>query len=159
GVKLLTGRDFDRSFATDTATVIINKQMAIQLGGIDKVAGHNINMEGNPQVIGIIDDFNFQDLHNKVQPLTLSINPNIFPVEYIFVRVKTDNLSESINKVENSWKKVNPKANISPSYLDENTDNMYKTEQRFSRIVIGGATTAILISCLGLFALALLMIN
>jgi len=159
GIQLVAGRDFDRSFATDTAAVIINKQLAEQLGGVDKVLGGALNLNGKPPIIGIIDDFNFQDLKRKVEPLTL-INRQVgFPIEYIFVRLKTNNLSESINKVEQIWKKVNPQARISPSYLDENTDNMYKTEQRFSRIVIGGATVAIVISCLGLFALALLMIN
>lgn len=159
GIQLVAGRDFDRSFATDTAAVIINKQLAEQLGGVDKVLGGTLNLNGKPPIIGVIDDFNFQDLKRKVEPLTL-INRQIgFPIEYIFVRVKTNNLSESINKVEQIWKKVNTQASISPSYLDENTDNMYKTEQRFSRIVISGAMTAIVISCLGLFALALLTIN
>ncbi len=159
GIQLLQGRDFDRSFSNDTLTVIINKQMAAQLGGADKVLGKNLSMDGNPHIIGIIDDFNYQDLRRKVEPLTLSINPNIFSVAYIFVRVKTDNLSESMTKLEEIWKKVNPKANIAASYLDENTQNMYRDEQRFVQIVISGAVVAIAISCLGLFALALLMIN
>src|SRR5690606_26964341 len=46
-----------------------------------------------------------------------------------------------------------------PSYLDENTDNLYRTERRFSHIVIGGASVAIMISCLGLFALTLLTVT
>ncbi|KGE15453.1 ABC transporter permease [Sphingobacterium deserti] len=159
GIQLFEGRDFDRSHSADTASVIINKQMAAQLGGAEKVLGKTIEIDGNPQVIGIIDDFNFQDLRRKVEPLTLSINPNIFSVSYLFVRVKTDNLSESMEKLEKIWKTVNPKANISASYLDENTQNMYRDEQRFVQIVVSGAIVAIAISCLGLFALALLMIN
>lgn len=159
GIKLLEGRDFDRSFSNDTLAVIINTQMAEQLGGANKILGKNLTMDGNPQVIGIIDDFNFQDLRRKVEPLTLSINPNIFSVSYIFVRIKTDNLSESMTKLEAIWKRVNPKANVAASYLDENTQNMYRDEQRFAQIVVSGAVVAIAISCLGLFALALLTIN
>ncbi|GHE23623.1 ABC transporter permease [Sphingobacterium griseoflavum] len=159
GIKLLDGRDFDRRYLNDTASVVINRQMAMQLGGADKVLGKTLEIDGNPQVIGVIDDFNFQDLRRKVEPLTLSINPNIFSVSYIFVRVKTDNLGDSMSKLEDIWKKINPKANIAASYLDENTQNMYRDEQRFVQIVISGAIVAISISCLGLFALALLMIN
>lgn len=159
GIKLIQGRDFERSHSSDTAAVIINKQMAAQLGGADKILGKPLAMDGNPQVIGIIDDFNFQDLRRKVEPLTLSINPNIFSVSYLFIRVKTDNLSKSMEQLEKIWKQVNPKANIPASYLDENTQNMYRDEQRFVQIVISGAIVAIAISCLGLFALALLMIN
>lgn len=159
GIKLVSGRDFDRSFSTDTAAVLINQQMAAQLGGTEKVLGKTLAIDGNPQIIGIIDDFNFQNLRRTVEPLTLSINPQIFEIAYIFVRVQTDNLQESLSQVNSIWKKVNPKANILPSYLDENTQNMYKDEKRFAQIIIGGALVAIVIACLGLFALALLTIN
>jgi putative ABC transport system permease protein len=159
GIRLLAGRDFNRNFSTDTTAVLINKQMAEALGGIDKVLGNSIDMNGKPRVIGVVDNFNFQDLYKKVGPLTLVINPHGFPVEYIFVRIQTDNLSKSIADIEQIWKKINPKANASPSYLDENTENMYNSEQRFSRIIIAGATAAVMIACLGLFALALLTIN
>ncbi|MFD1768435.1 ABC transporter permease [Sphingobacterium suaedae] len=159
GIKLIAGRDFDRSFATDTNAVLVNQQMAAVLGGTANVLGKTISMDGNPQVIGIIDDFNFQDLRRTVAPLTISINPRIFSLSYIFVRVKTANLRETLNRVEQLWKKVNPKASVPASYLDENTQNMYKSEQRLAQIIIGGAVVAIVISCLGLFGLALLMIN
>lgn len=159
GISLLDGRDFDRSFGTDSNTVIVNKQMASLLGDTDKIVGQKIEINGSSTVIGIMDDFNFQDLKSQVEPLTISVNPNVFDVEYIFVRVETNQLGETLNKVNNIWKKVNPKAKIDPSYLDENTQNLYQSERTFSRIVISGTTIAIIISCLGLFALALLTIN
>lgn len=80
-------------------------------------------------------------------------------MDYIFVRVQTENLSKSIQDVESIWKKVNPQAKVAPSYLDENTERMYKNEKRISHIVISAALITIFISCMGLFALALLAIN
>lgn len=159
GITLLAGRDFDRSFSTDREAVIINKQMAEQVGGIEKVLNRPLDLDGHPQVIGVIDDFNFQDLRQKVKPLTLSINPQIFTVDYIFVRVQTDNLSKSIQDLESIWKNINPQAKVAPSYLDENTERLYKGEKRMSHIVISAAVITIVISCMGLFALALLAIN
>ena len=159
GITLLAGRDFDRSFSTDREAVIINKQMAEQVGGIEKVLNRPLDLDGHPQVIGVIDDFNFQDLRQKVKPLTLSINPQIFTVDYIFVRVQTDNLSKSIQDLESIWKNINPQAKVAPSYLDENTERLYKSEKRMSHIVISAAVITIVISCMGLFALALLAIN
>jgi len=159
GIKLLAGRDFDRSYPTDKEAVIINKKMADQLGGIEYILNRPLDLDNNPQVIGVFDDFNFQDLRKKVKPLTLSINPLLSPVEYLFVRVKTNNLSKSIQDVEEIWKRINPQAGISPSYLDENTEKLYRSEKRMGHIVISGAIITILISCMGLFALALLSIN
>ncbi|PRD47338.1 ABC transporter permease [Sphingobacterium haloxyli] len=158
-IKLIAGRDFDRAFSSDSTAVLINKQMAAQLGGLETVLGKTLSIDGDPQIIGIIDDFNFKDLRTKVGPLTLSINPRIFNLEYIFVRVKTSGLRETLAQVGKTWKEVNPKADIAASYLDENTQNMYKDEKRFAQVIIGGALVAIAISCLGLFALALLTIN
>ena len=158
-IKLLEGRDFDRSFSADSNSIIINKQMAAQLGGADKILGKTIELNGKSLVIGIIDNFNFHDLKSAVEPLTISVNPNLFPVEYIFVRVETNQLGTTLEKVENIWKSINPKANNLASYLDENTQNLYQSEKTFSKIVISGTSIAIVISCLGLFALALLTIN
>lgn len=159
GIKLIAGRDFDRSFGTDSNAVIINKQMAALMGGEDKILGQKIDLNEGSTVIGIMDDFNFQNLREQVDPLTVSVNPNVFNVQYIFVRVETKQLAETLDKLNGIWKKVNPKAKVEPTYLDENTQNLYQNERVFSRIVISGTSIAIMISCLGLFALALLTIN
>ena len=158
-IKLLEGRDFDRKFATDSNAIIINKQMAMQFGGADKVLGKYLDLNGKSQVIGIIDDFNFQNLKRSVEPLTISVNPSVFEVEYIFVRVSTDNLAQTLQHIDQIWKKINPQASISPTYLDENTQNLYEGERKFSNIVMTGTGISIFISCMGLFALALLTIN
>ncbi len=159
GIKLLAGRDFDRQMKTDTSSIIVNKQMAAQFGGVDQVLGKKLDLNGTSTVIGVIDDFNFQDLKKSVEPLTLSINPKIFNVEYIFVQVQSSNLGETLEDVNRLWKTVNPAASVEPSYLDENTQNLYQSEKRFSNIVITGTSIAIIISSLGLFALALMTIN
>lgn len=158
-IQLVAGRDFDRSFSTDNNAVLINQKMAEQMGGTDAVLNKTFDMDGNPHVIGVIEDFNFQDLRQEIRPLTLSVNPQIFSVEYIFVRVKTENLSQSLLQLENIWKEVNPQAKAAASYLDENTERMYRSEKRMSTIIISAAIMAIVISCMGLFALALLAIN
>ncbi len=159
-IELLAGRDFSREYRTDTNAIIINEQMATALGGTDAVLNKQIEIDGSPTVIGVVKDFNFKDLRQKVEPLTMHINPNIgFDVEYIFVRVQTNNLATALKEVEQVWKNVNPKAASQASYLDENTENMYKKDRQFAHIIVGGAVIAIVISCMGLFAIALLSIN
>lgn len=60
--------------------------------------------------------------------------------------------------IKTAWKEVNPKATFNASFLDENTDRTYNGETKLSKIFISGAVLAILISCMGLFAIALLAI-
>ncbi|SKB82282.1 ABC-type antimicrobial peptide transport system, permease component [Parapedobacter luteus] len=158
-LQLVAGRDFSRDFATDTNAVLINEQMAAQLGGIEKILGQTIPINDGMQVIGVVKDYNFKDLRQQIEPLTMFINPNEFAVEYLFVKVRPENLAASLAAVEAVWKKVNPRATDGASYLDENTDNQYRRDRRFTNIIISGAALAILISCMGLFAIALLSIN
>lgn len=159
GLQLVAGRDFSREFAMDTTAVIINEQMAAQLGGIEKILGQTIPINGGSQVIGVVKDYHFKDLRQQLEPLTMTINPRDFPLEYVFVKVRPESLTTALTAVESAWKRVNPRAINAASYLDENTDNQYRRDRRVANIIIGGAALAILISCMGLFAIALLAIN
>ncbi|WP_028297219.1 ABC transporter permease [Olivibacter sitiensis] len=164
-MQLLEGRDFSTSFATDVYAVIINEQMDQQLGShsLGKTLPIRMGADNdsipNAQIIGIVKDFNFKSLYQAIEPLSLFINPEESPIQYIFVRVRPRNLQASIQSIEAIWKGINPKATDEASYLDENTNNEYRKEQRFASIITSGATLATVISCMGLFALALLMIN
>ena len=158
-LQLVAGRDFSRDYATDTNAVLINEQMAAQLGGIAKILDTTIPLNGGSQVIGIVRDYHFKDLRQAIEPLTMVINPNDFPVEYLFVKVRPKNLATSLATVESVWKMVNPHAEDAATYLDENTDNQYRRDRQLINIIISGATLAILLSCMGLFAIALLAIN
>lgn len=161
-VELLAGRDFSRNYTTDVQALLINEQMAAQLG-VENPVGIRIPFGDNEdlsfEVIGVVKDFNTQTLHEKIGPLTMHILAEEGPVDYIFVRVKPESLSNALQSIENVWKSVNPKAVAAASFLDENTQREYRKEERFSKIIISGAILAILISCMGLFALALLMMN
>ncbi|GGG81036.1 ABC transporter permease [Parapedobacter pyrenivorans] len=158
-LQLVAGREFSREFTADTNAVIINEQMATQLGGVEKILGQTIPINGGSQVIGVVKDYHFKDLRQQIEPLTMTINPRDFPLEYIFIKVRPESLTSALAAVESLWKKVNPHAVDVASYLDENTDNQYRRDRRVANIIIGGATLAILISCMGLFAIALLAIN
>jgi len=154
-IKLLAGRDFDRTMSTDTAAVIVNRKMAEQMGGIHRILGKNIALNAGSTVIGVVDDFHFQHLRKKVEPLSLSINRNVSDIEYLFVKVETDLLPKTMENIWKVWKNVNPDATIPASYLDENANNLYRKDRTFSNIVMMGSGIAIVISCMGLFSLAL----
>lgn len=158
-IKLLAGRDFDRRMRFDSTAVLLNRTAVEQMGGIEKVMNREIALNGGSKVIGVFDDFNFQDLRKKVEPLALTINPQMSGVEYIFVRVATDDLSKAINRIEQIWKTVNPISALPITFLDENVQNLYRKDRTFSFIVTWGSVVSIVVSCMGLFAIALLATN
>jgi ABC-type antimicrobial peptide transport system permease subunit len=156
-IKLLSGRDFSRSFGMDTTGVIINETMARQLGEKDPLTAV-LDLDGSKlQVLGVVKDFHFKSLHRELAPLTMTVRPN-WGMSYIFIRVQPDNLPASMDVIKTAWKEVNPKAPFLGSFLDENTDRTYSGETKLSKIFMSGAVLAILISCMGLFAIALLAI-
>jgi putative ABC transport system permease protein len=156
-LKLLAGRDFTKSYA-DSDVVIISEKMALQLGEKEPI-GKFIDWEkGHPmQIIGLIKDFNFKSLHQDIEPLTLKLVPSL-QAAYIFVKVQPTDLPGSMAIVEKEWKEINPQGTFQGSFLDDNTNRMYKAESRLASIIISSAVLAIIISCMGLFAVAVLVI-
>ena len=157
GLQIVKGRDFSRSFGADTTVVLVNQKMAAQLGEKSPV-GDLLPTDGTKlQVVGIVKDFNFKSLHQDIGPLTMVIRPG-WPINYLLVKVSSSNLSASMALVNNAWKNVNPHAEIGASFLDENTERQYKKETDLSRIFVAGAIISIVISCMGLFAIVVLII-
>ncbi|MVN22651.1 ABC transporter permease [Mucilaginibacter arboris] len=156
-MKLLEGRVFSRSFSTDSNSIIINEQMAKQLGGKNLIGKFVTIYDGYPkmQVIGIIRDFNFRSLRDEIEPLSLNME-NKSDISYAFIRVKPVNLLSSYDNLKKQWHQIFPNTEFNGSWLNENTERQYRSEKRLSNIFISGATIAILISCIGLLAMAMM---
>ncbi|MFX1702692.1 ABC transporter permease [Chitinophaga sp. CC14] len=155
-LKILSGRDFSREYGTDSSAVVINELMAKQLGVTDPV-GITFRMSDDEppvHVIGMVKDYHFESLHKKIDPLVMIMNA---PLNYIFVKVETHNPVASLKKITTLWKGINELAESDPSFLDENAQRLYRQEQRFSKIFMSGAVLAVIISCMGLFAIAVLV--
>ena len=160
-IKLLEGRDFDQKFASDsTSSVVINESMAKQMGDENVVGQFILPDSSGPklQIIGVIPDFHLFSLHEKVGPLTLQIG-NGNAMSYALLRVNPGSMVTIMDKTKDFWKKQLPDKEFNGSFLDENTDRWFKKEQRLSKIYSIAAAIAIVISCMGLFAIALLMIE
>lgn len=132
--------------------------MAKQLGEKDVIGAMlPISEKTKYQVIGVVKDFHFKSLHREIAPLTMTIRRD-WPLEYIFVRVQPAALATSLETVQKAWKEVDPRSLFEASFLDENTDRQYQKETKLSKIFMSGALLTILISCMGLFAIVLLVI-
>jgi len=156
GLQLVAGRDFSRTFGTDSTAVIINELMAKELGEKDPV-GAELEVNDNMHVIGVVKDFNFFSLKQESGPMTISLVPGMHPM-YIFVKVLPSDLPLAMERVKKAWQTIDPIGTFEASFLDENADRMYKSEARLAKIAISGAVIAIVISCMGLFAIAVLVI-
>ncbi len=157
GLKLVAGRSFDRQFATDsTDACVINETMAKQLGGGPELVGKKIELSSGKQIIGIVRDYNFQSLHRKVESMTMFFNKP-FGIYYVFVKIDGNNPVAAMQLLEKTFVSYAPKSEFLGSFLDENVNNQYKKEERITKIFMAAAGLAILLCCVGLFAIALLV--
>ncbi|MET6998958.1 ABC transporter permease [Chitinophaga defluvii] len=162
GLTLLGGRDFSRTYGNDSNAVVINEKMVAQLGEKEPIGIYLDLGDGEKvQIIGVIKDYNFESLHKNIEPLTINMQSKEnggYP-HYIFVRVLPKNLAGAMHTVEKIWQEINPQSAFEGSFLDENADRQYRREARFSKIFVSGAILAIIISCMGLFAVTLLVLT
>jgi putative ABC transport system permease protein len=158
GMQLLAGRNFDPRISSDTMnSIIINEAMMKDFGWtLNNAVGQQIKGYSDtktPVVIGVVKDFNFR-------PLSEKIVPQMFQAEYapyhFFVRIKPGNPASAIAAIQKTWKQLVPDYPLKYSFLDDSLNNFYKSEQRWSSIVGWAGGISIFLACLGLFGLAAL---
>ncbi|MEE4197189.1 MAG: FtsX-like permease family protein [Bacteroidales bacterium] len=125
--------------------------------GMKDPVGKKITFFGDQQcyIIGVIKDFHFNNIKNKIAPLLLHINHN--EARYAYLRVDSENISNTLNYIEKTWKQFEPEFNFNYSFLDETINNLYRAEQRSNKLINYFTIFALFISCLGIFGLASFM--
>jgi ABC-type antimicrobial peptide transport system permease subunit len=158
-IPLLAGREFNPSFPSDSLDKVIITASAAEKMGEKNPVGMYFRNDGDKsgakfQVIGVVPDFHLYSLKNGIMPITMHLSHNE-TVHYIFVRMRPQNLKGSMDKMKNVWREMAPQAEFKASFLDENVNEWYHEEELLSYIFSFASGIAILVSCLGLFAVAL----
>jgi len=160
GIEISAGRNFSKEFPTDKSAFIINEQLAKQLKWSDPV-GKTIHRQIKHPVIGVVRDFNFLSLHRRMESLILSQNPweGIQNYGYLSARIQSENIAQTIHKLEKIWKGQVTSLPFEFSFLEDRLNNLYLTEKRLGKTFIYFASLAIIISCMGLFGLILFLVD
>ena len=160
-IPLKEGRDFSTAYAADTTnSVIITESMAKQLGEKNPVGLSFYADSSRPKwnVIGVIPDFHLYSLYDKSQPLTICMNSNSF-ISYALIRVNTQNPTSTLELIKKTYAQVEPGVEFKGSYADENIDRWYTNEKRLSSMFSIASLVAIILSCMGLFGMAFIIIR
>jgi predicted permease len=153
-LKMTEGRDFSKSFATDSSAYIVNETAVKRLGYADPV-GKYITMWGiKGKIVGVVKDFHFSSLHDQIKPLILRYSQNM---DYgsILVRTMPGKTKEALASLETVAKQLNPNFQFSYTFSDDAYNKLYNNEQIVSKLSDGFAFLAIFISSLGLLGLAM----
>jgi putative ABC transport system permease protein len=154
-MKLLEGRTFAENIASDTAAIIINQAAVKELGLKDPI-GKRIQNWRPYTVIGVVEDFHYETMREKISPLAfvLGTSPGI-----VSVKMSGSDVSATLRSIEDVWKKFAPHQPIRYSFMDDSFARMYDDIQRMGHIFTTFAVLAIIVACLGLFALSAFMVE
>jgi putative ABC transport system permease protein len=157
GVKIVAGRNFSRDFSTDTGSFLLNEASVKVLGlkSNEEVIGKDFQY-GNRRgkVIGVFNDFHFESMHQKIVPLVLLVPRSLNNYNNFSIKISGNNIPAALTHIENVWRKFLPEVPYQYTFLDENFDRLYQSEQRQGTIFTVFACIAIFIACLGLFGLS-----
>jgi putative ABC transport system permease protein len=165
-IELIAGRDFSKEFGSDATEAFILNESAVKRFGwrlndsgesgtneVDSPIGKKLRRgktrEG--RVVGVVKDFNMFSLQEKIEPFVFFIDPALF--QFLAVKISSQNVSAILNALEENWRGFYPDEPFEYSFVDEDFESHYRSEEKFSEIFLSFTILAILIACLGLFGL------
>lgn len=158
GIKVVKGRSFNRNFLNDFdydqsfANYILN-QKAVEEMGLSDPIGKSFSQYGfEGQIVGVVEDFHFNSLHNEIYPMAFSMNPFYF--NEIIVRINSSD-KQVFDHIQKTWIKFLPDKSLEINYVSDQLSANYKAEQNLSGLLSVFTAIAILIAILGLITLTI----
>mgnify|MGYP000716238347 FL=1 len=152
GMEIIKGRGFDTNLSTDTLNVIINEQAANVMNVEDPILLPVTLWGSTGRVVGIVKDFHFSSLHEKIGPVVMPYRPE-YPLS-LTVRITGQNMAQSLQYLEGVVSELNPNYPFDYSFVDEAYEQLYKSESIVGVLINYFSAIAIFISLLGLFGLS-----
>ncbi len=155
GMHLKSGRDFYADIKSDSNNIIINEALAKLLRKKDVVGSFITRNDGKEKytIVGVINDFIYNSMYAPAAPLI--IYSDTTNVNFLNVRLKQNaDIKSALAKIESVVKADNPGYPIEFNFVDEQFNQLFKTETLIGKLAGVFAVLAIVISCLGLFGLS-----
>lgn len=154
GMKIIAGRNFSSQLASDSQAAVINQAMADKIGLKDPIGQKITNGWEHFTIVGIVENFNYESMKQRVEPVCLALGRSN---DIVAVKIKGTDVKQVLADIGSVWKSFAPNQPIRYTFLDESFANMYADLQRTGLIFTCFAGLAIIVACLGLFALAAFM--
>ena len=152
GLKIIEGRDFIKGSPADSSGIIINEEAVKQMK-LKNPVGTDIFLWGDGKIIGVVKDYNFMPLTEKIQPIALKIRKDGL-YRYAVIRINKNELQNMLNFIESKFASYSSNQPFDYHFMNEDFDQMYRFETRLSKILKYFTLLAICIALLGLYGLS-----
>ncbi|MBT3382537.1 MAG: FtsX-like permease family protein [Prolixibacteraceae bacterium] len=155
-LQLVDGRFFSKDLKTDVNTTALINEAAVREFGVENPFELNIRIPGGKaKVVGIVKDFNYKSLHNRIEPLTIIYLPR--QGQYANLKIAGNNFSETLGKIDNVWNELAPGFPFSYYFLDQSFEKLYKKDEQMAKAVSLFSLIAIAIAVLGILGLSMFL--
>lgn len=158
GIKIVAGRGLLADNPADSTSVLINESAVKDLGlepdqtiGLELESPHWDNIKGT--IVGVVQDFNYRSIKRKISPTVFS--GAYKHAETVNIKIERGQYNHAITQLEKAWKKVYPSSPFQYWFMDQEFENIYRSEIRMQKLSDYFAVFAAIIACLGLFGLAM----
>ncbi len=153
-IALRAGRNFSTELASDTAAMILNEAAVRKMSIKDPLQAQIRRSDQWYRVIGVVEDFHFQSLHNPITPLFIVLDRSRSNYHVLEVRISGQDVPGTLAFLQSTWEKYATDAPFTYSFLDQDYEALYRAESRLSQVFGIFTGLAIFVACLGLLALA-----
>ena len=158
-IGLVAGRNFQAEWGRDTTMVVLlNETAARKLGWNAPPDAIGMLVEWieyrgtKGRVRGVVEDFHLQSIHEEIEPIVYIH----YPIDFsdILIRIRPENVTDTITRIQEVWREVEPLYPLAYTFLDEDFDSLYRAERQLGTVFAVFAFLAIFVACLGLLGLA-----
>jgi len=154
-IPIVVGRGLTTQKA-DTASILVNESAVKMLGKTNEsIIGETFKFGTafQPKVVGVVKDFHFESLHKEITPVYFW-HATARDFSNLSLKVNTTDYSQTLSEIEAVFKQFDPEYIFDFSFLEEDLNQLYLSEQRFFKVFTILSVLAIFIGCLGIFGLA-----
>ena len=149
GLKIVKGRFFS---SEDKSDMWVVNETAVKTMGMDAPIGKWLEVMGKKKtIIGVVRDYNFEKLKDKIRPMAIKISPNN---TWTCIKIKNTNIPATLKYIETQWKRHSNNFPFEYNFLDDQINNLYITDMKMGTMFKYFGILAIILSCLGMFGLA-----
>ncbi|MCP4727600.1 MAG: FtsX-like permease family protein [bacterium] len=158
GLEIIEGRDFSRDLESERGNWIVNESFVKLMEREGSVVNENFTIgqgerKSEGKAVGILKDFHYESLtRTTIEPLILFLHST--GVNFIYAKINSQNISETIKFVEDSWKETVPNMPFQYNFLDEQFDDLYRNIETIGTLIRYFTILAAFIACLGLVGLS-----
>ncbi len=160
-INILDGRGFSKEFGADSTLSVLVNEAFVKEAGWKHAIGQTVKiMNRDPyQVVGVVQDYHFSSLYEKVRPQLFTCNTKYGTYNTFYIKINEPNTPQTLEYIKSVFKKVYPTKPYGYEFLSNINLKQYEKEQQMKKIFLWSALITIVISCMGLFGLSILTVE